>query len=104
VAAGTGRVAIPLAGAGYRVVAVDRSVEMLRVLRAKAATERVTAVAASGASLPFGNRTFVAVLIASLLYLTPEWHDVLIEALRVLASGPLCRSFAAELLSRWTLQ
>src|ERR671931_2426422 len=29
VAAGTGRVAIPLAAAGYRVVAVDRSEEML---------------------------------------------------------------------------
>jgi SAM-dependent methyltransferase len=66
---------------------VDRSEEMLRVLRAKAATERVTAVAASGASLPFGNRTFDAVLIARLLYLTPEWQHILIEALRVLAAG-----------------
>ena len=37
VAAGPGRVAVPLAAAGYRVVAVDRSSEMLRVLRAKAA-------------------------------------------------------------------
>ncbi len=87
VAAGTGRVAIPLAGAGYRVVVVDRSEEMLHVLRGKAAPERVTAVAASGASLPFGNRTFDAVLIARLLYLTPEWQNILIEALRVLAAG-----------------
>jgi len=87
VAAGTGRVAIPVADAGYRVVAVDRSEEMLHVLRAKLATERVTAVAASGASLPFGNGTFDAVLIARLLYLTPEWQHILIEALRVLATG-----------------
>ena len=87
VAAGTGRVAIPLASAGYRVVAVDRSQEMLHVLRGKAAAERVTAVAASGASLPFGNRTFDAVLIARLLYLTPEWQHILVEALRVLAAG-----------------
>jgi SAM-dependent methyltransferase len=87
VAAGTGRVAIPLAGAGYRVVAVDRSEEMLGVLRAKAATESVAAVAASGASLPFRDRTFDAVLIARLLYLTPEWQQILIEALRVLAAG-----------------
>lgn len=87
VAAGTGRVAIPLARAGYRVVAVDRSEEMLHVLRGKAATERVTAVAASGVSLPFGNRTFDGVLIARLLYLTPEWQHILIEALRVLAVG-----------------
>jgi SAM-dependent methyltransferase len=87
VAAGTGRVAIPLADAGYRVVAVDRSEEMLRVLRGKAATERVGAVMASAAALPFGNRTFDAVLIARLLYLTPEWQDILIETLRVLAAG-----------------
>ena len=87
VAAGTGRVAIPLAAAGYRVVAVDRSEEMLDVLRGKAATERVTRVAASGASLPFGSRTFDAVLIARLLYLTPEWQHILVEALRVLAAG-----------------
>jgi ubiquinone/menaquinone biosynthesis C-methylase UbiE len=87
VAAGTGRVAIPLAGAGYRVVAVDRSEEMLHVLRGKPPTERITAVAASGASLPFGNRTFGAVVIARLLYLTSEWQQILIEALRVLAAG-----------------
>jgi ubiquinone/menaquinone biosynthesis C-methylase UbiE len=72
VAAGTGRVAIPLAGAGYRVVAVDRSEEMLNVLRGKAATERVTPIVASGASLPFRNRTFDAVLIARLLYRRPS--------------------------------
>lgn len=87
VAAGTGRVAIPLADTGYRVVAVDRSEEMLRVLRAKAASERVSAVAAAGGSLPFGNQIFDAVLIARLLYLTPEWQHILIESLRVLAAG-----------------
>jgi SAM-dependent methyltransferase len=87
VAAGTGRVAIPLAGAGCRVVAVDRSEEMLQVLRRKAATVKVTTVAASAASLPFGNRTFDTVLIARLLYLTPEWQPILVEALRVLAAG-----------------
>jgi SAM-dependent methyltransferase len=87
VAAGTGRVAIPLADAGYRVVALDRSEEMLHVLRGKAGTARVLAVEASGASLPFGNRTFDAVLIARVLYLTPEWQHILIEALRVLAAG-----------------
>jgi len=87
VAAGTGRVAIPLAGVGYRVVALDRSEEMLHVLRGKTATETVATVVASGASLPFGNRTFDAVLIARLLYLTPEWRTILLEALRVLAAG-----------------
>jgi SAM-dependent methyltransferase len=36
--AGTGRIAIPLAEAGHRVTAVDRSEAMLEVLRAKAVT------------------------------------------------------------------
>src|SRR5262245_52908365 len=87
VAAGTGRVAVPLSAAGYRVVAVDRSKEMLDVLRGKAATARVDAVVASAASQPFGNRTFEAVVIARLLYLTPGWQQILVEALRVLAAG-----------------
>jgi len=48
VAAGTGRVAVPLAAAGYRVIAVDRSKDMLDVLRAKEATRRIDAAVASG--------------------------------------------------------
>ena len=40
-AAGTGRIAIPLALAGYDVIAVDRSTAMLDLLRAKAATAGV---------------------------------------------------------------
>lgn len=87
VAAGTGRVAVPLAAAGYRVVAADRSSEMLRVLRAKAARQAVDALVASAASLPFGVRTFDAVVIARLLYLTPDWRQILVEALRVLTTG-----------------
>ena len=93
-AAGTGRVAIPLATAGYRVVAVDRSREMLQVLRGKSATVSVDAVAASAASLPFRDRTFDAVVMARLLYLTPDWRQVLIEALRVL-------SIEGRLLHEW---
>jgi SAM-dependent methyltransferase len=87
VGAGTGRVAIPLAVAGYRIVAADRSKEMLDVLRGKVATVGVDAVVASAASLPFGDRTFDAVVIARLLYLTPDWQEILVEARRVLADG-----------------
>jgi SAM-dependent methyltransferase len=39
--AGTGRIAVPLARAGYAVTAVDPCAEMLAVLRAKAADARV---------------------------------------------------------------
>jgi SAM-dependent methyltransferase len=87
VAAGTGRVAIPVAAAGHRVVVADRAKEMLGVLRGKAATLRIDAVVASAASLPFGDRTFDAVVIARLLYLTPDWQQILNEALRVLSAG-----------------
>lgn len=87
VAAGTGRVAIAIAGAGYRVVAVDRSQEMLRILRGKVTAEPIAVVAAAAASLPFDNRAFDAVLIARLLYLTPDWQQILTEGLRLLAAG-----------------
>ena len=40
--AGTGRLALPLARAGYTVVATDPCEEMLAVLRSKAATENLT--------------------------------------------------------------
>jgi len=76
-AAGTGRIAIPFARAGYRVVAVDRSQEMLNVMRGKAPGKTVDAVVASAASLPFGTRTFDALVIARLLYLTPDWRRFL---------------------------
>jgi len=87
VAAGTGRVAVPLAVAGYRVMAVDRSKGMLDVLRTKDATGRLDAAVASGVSLPFRDRTFDAVVIARLLYLTPDWRPILVEALRLLTAG-----------------
>src|SRR5262245_21549396 len=87
VAAGTGRVAIPLAGAGYAVVAVDSSREMLQVLRGKEAAGSIDAAIASGALLPFRDRTFDAVVIARLLYLTTDWRQILLEALRLLTAG-----------------
>ena len=87
IAAGTGRVAIPFASAGYRVVAVDLAAEMLHVLRRKASTARVSAIIAMGAALPFADARFEAVVVARLLYLTPEWRNILRDAVRVLAAG-----------------
>ena len=60
---------------------------MLDVLRGKAATVVVDGVVASAASLPCSDRTFDAVVIARLLYLTPDWQQILVESLRVLAAG-----------------
>lgn len=95
IATGTGRVAIPFARAGYRVIGVDRAEEMLHVLRNKAPDAAVIAVAAEGHSLPFPDARFDAVLIARLLYLAPDWREILADAIRVLhSSGRLLHEWA----------
>jgi SAM-dependent methyltransferase len=87
IGAGTGRVAIPLAGHGGIVVALEPAAGMLTELRAKASDGTVLAVAAEGARLPFPDGCFGAVVIARLLYLTVDWRAILGEAHRVLAAG-----------------
>jgi SAM-dependent methyltransferase len=95
VATGTGRVAIPLARAGYRVIGIDQAEEMLRALRRKAPDAGVTAVAATGRSLPFANAHFDVVLMARLLYLAADWRAILADAVRVLhPSGRLLHEWA----------
>ena len=60
---------------------------MLEQLRAKDSEGRVQRIIAEGARLPFGAGLFDVVVIARLLYLTPEWRMILSEARRVLAVG-----------------
>jgi SAM-dependent methyltransferase len=84
IGAGTGRVAIPFARHGCHVVAADPAIGMLTQLRAKAPDTDVSAVVAEGARLPFPSGHFDAVVIARLLYLTPDWRAILEEACRVL--------------------
>lgn len=87
IGAGTGRVAIPLAEIGCNVVAVEPAWGMVEALRAKAQATKVRIIAGEGARLPFPDGRADVVVIARLLYLTPDWHAVLTEAYRVLASG-----------------
>jgi ubiquinone/menaquinone biosynthesis C-methylase UbiE len=87
VGAGTGRVAIPFAGLGFRVAAVEPADGMLQVLREKAGALPVTVLRGEGAKLPLGSAHFDAVLIARLLYVMPDWRDVLAEVRRVLKPG-----------------
>lgn len=87
VGAGTGRVAIPLAGRGCRVVAVEPAVRMLARLRVKDADGKVGGIIAEGSRLPFPTGLFDVVVIARLLYLTTDWRTILREACRVLAPG-----------------
>ena len=87
IGAGTGRVAIPLAGRGCNVVAVEAAPGMLAQLREKAGRTKVLPVRAEGSHLPFPGGRFDAVVIARLLYLTPYWPAILAETHRVLAVG-----------------
>ena len=89
IGAGTGRVAIPLASRGCNVVAVEPAGGMLAQLRAKTGDNKVRSVVAEGARLPFPVGHFDAVVIARLLYLTPDWRAILRDAHRVLAIGGL---------------
>jgi SAM-dependent methyltransferase len=56
VGAGTGRVTLDLAGAGYAVTALDLCDELLAVLRERAAGLEVTTVAADARSFSLGTR------------------------------------------------
>lgn len=89
IGAGTGRVAVPFSAAGFDVVAVDASEDMLKQLRSKAGGLQIDALVGEGAALPLPSGAFDAAVIARLLYLTPDWRSVLLEAKRVLRESGL---------------
>ena len=95
VAAGTGRVAIPLAALGCRVVALDAAPPMLDELAKKSPSSPIRRIIGEGERLPFASAQFDAVVVARLLYLVPEWKRLLTEARRVLAQG-------GRLLHEWS--
>lgn len=107
---GTGRVALPLAARGHRLVGVDLSQPMLAACAAKASTlgiaDRVTLERGDATDLPCGEDAFDLGLFASLLYLVPDWASVLDELARVVHPGGAViwlreRTETGDLLSRW---
>ena len=84
IGAGTGRVTIALANIGCRVIAIDPAQPMLQALRSKAAGLPVNAIAGEGAQLPFRESQFDAVVLARVLYVMPDWREVLRDVVRVL--------------------
>jgi len=87
VGAGTGRVSLALAGAGFDVVALDPAKPMLDSLRGKGADQKIGVVVGEGARLPFAAARFDAVVLARILYLMTDWRTVLTDVTRVLKPG-----------------
>jgi ubiquinone/menaquinone biosynthesis C-methylase UbiE len=67
---GTGRITVPLARLGVRIVGSDIAPKMLAVLRSKHAS--IDACLAESARPPFRAGTFDAVLFAHILHLVPD--------------------------------
>jgi SAM-dependent methyltransferase len=84
---GTGRIALPVASAGCRVVGIDISAEMLRVARVKAGSGSLWLLQGDIERLPFADGVFDATLAVHVLHLARDWRGALAEALRVLRPG-----------------
>lgn len=88
---GTGRITLPLAVAGHRVTGVDVSGAMLEACAHKAealrVNDRVTLLQGDATALPLPDDAFDLGVMASLLYLVPDWTEVLDELARVVRPG-----------------
>lgn len=87
---GTGRMAELFADMAERVVALDKSLEMLRIARAKLQhlpAARVELVQGDFAELPFAAASFDTVILHQVLHFATDPARVLAEAARVLRGG-----------------
>ncbi len=87
---GTGRMAEIFAGRTERIVALDKSLAMLRVARAKLQhlpTERVELVQGDFESLPFAEESFDTTLFHQVLHFAQNPRTALAEAARVTKPG-----------------
>lgn len=84
---GTGRIAIPLAQLGYRVVGVDISGEMLanlqKRLQGDPIQQRLMFQKADITQLPFANNTIDLAVIVHVFYFIRDWRKAVDEILRV---------------------
>ena len=84
---GTGRIALPLAGAGVAMVGIDISREMLRRLIANARRSAPRVLIADATQLPFADDTFSSAVAAHVFHLIPSWEVAVSELLRVVRPG-----------------
>ncbi len=89
VGAGTGRVALDLARAGHRVVALDREPELLAALAARAGDLPVTTVAADAAGFRLDAAFPLIIVPMQTVQLLPERAGFLAAAAAHLAPGGL---------------
>jgi len=102
---GTGRIALPLARRGVRVVGVDISLEMLRKLVDKAGASSPLVAIADATRLPFADDTFSSAVAAHVLHLIPGWKAAIDEVTRVVVpGGVLLASKGAELRVEWQVK
>jgi ubiquinone/menaquinone biosynthesis C-methylase UbiE len=99
VGVGTGRLAVPFARHGYRVVGVDLSNRMLEHLRRRRTglpVNALRAVRADATRLPFADRTFDLAYWVHVLHLIPRWKAAVDETLRVTRPGGVLLNIRTE--------
>ncbi len=87
---GTGRMAELFAARAERIVALDKSLEMLRIARAKLQhlpADQVELVQGDFADLPFGSQQFDTVVLHQVLHFAQDPAIALAEAARVIRPG-----------------
>lgn len=87
VGAGTGRASLPLAQAGYAVMAIDSSQAMLDQYRANAGTTPVELKVGDVTALPCGDGEFDTVMSLNVMVHFPHWQDILKEWKRATRAG-----------------
>lgn len=87
VGAGTGRASLPLAKAGYDVMAIDSSQAMLDQYRVNAEDTPVELKVGDVTALPCGDGEFDTVMSLNVMVHFPHWRDILKEWKRVVRPG-----------------
>ncbi|MGQ0612351.1 MAG: class I SAM-dependent methyltransferase [Planctomycetaceae bacterium] len=100
VGCGTGRLAVPLARRGLRLLALDRSVVSLAFVRDAC---DAACVAGNALAIPARDASFPLVVCSGVIHHTPDPWRALAECCRVIAPGGLLylRAYNRRSLYRW---
>jgi ubiquinone/menaquinone biosynthesis C-methylase UbiE len=86
---GTGRMSLPLHGAGIRVMGADLSEGMMRRLVERAGGRPFPLARADATVLPFRPDAFGAGMACHVLHLIPDWRSALDQLIRTIRPGGL---------------